>query len=188
MLHVHHIIPKHAGGNDEPSNLITLTVEEHAHAHKLLYEKYGRKEDEIAWKALSGQASKKEIVAMGLRLGREKTNKILEQRYGNNWKTIISKKGAEKSKEVLHARMKSDKIFADDVKKRAKHASNMALKEESRLKRIKTLSDIKHQQGVKNSNYGNMWIYNEQLKISKLIKKNSTIPEGWLKGRKIFPR
>ena len=41
MLHTHHIIPKHAGGTDDPSNLVQLTVEEHAQAHKELFEKYG---------------------------------------------------------------------------------------------------------------------------------------------------
>jgi hypothetical protein len=28
MKHIHHIIPKHIGGTDEPSNLIELTVKE----------------------------------------------------------------------------------------------------------------------------------------------------------------
>lgn len=49
------------GGSDDPSNLIELTVEEHAEAHRLLWEKHGRWQDEIAWKALSGQISKSEI-------------------------------------------------------------------------------------------------------------------------------
>jgi len=43
-----------------------------------------------------------------------------------------------------------------------------------------------HQQGKKNSQYGMMWIYNKQLKESKRIKKNSIIPDGWVKGRKMF--
>ena len=38
------------GGTDEPSNLVELTVEEHAEAHRVLWEKYGKKEDELAWK------------------------------------------------------------------------------------------------------------------------------------------
>ena len=48
MKHLHHIIPKHMGGSDDPSNLIEMTVEEHAEAHRVLFEKYGRKEDELA--------------------------------------------------------------------------------------------------------------------------------------------
>ena len=57
MKHKHHIVPKHAGGTDDPSNLVELTIEEHADAHRKLYEQYGRKGDYIAWKALSGQIS-----------------------------------------------------------------------------------------------------------------------------------
>ena len=58
--HTHHIIPRHAGGTDAPENLIELTIEEHAEAHRLLYEEFGRWEDEIAWKTLSGQINKYE--------------------------------------------------------------------------------------------------------------------------------
>lgn len=55
--HTHHIIPRHIGGTDDPSNLVELTVEEHAEAHRILFEQYGRWQDEIAWKTLSGQIS-----------------------------------------------------------------------------------------------------------------------------------
>lgn len=59
--HKHHIIPKHMGGGNEPENLIELTVEEHAEAHRVLYEKYGNWQDYIAWKALSGQITSDEL-------------------------------------------------------------------------------------------------------------------------------
>lgn len=52
--HKHHIIPKHAGGSNEKDNLIELTIEEHANAHRLLYEHYGRWQDRVAWLSLSG--------------------------------------------------------------------------------------------------------------------------------------
>ena len=61
VKHKHHIIPRHAGGSDDPSNLIELTVEEHAEAHRLLFEEYGRWQDEVAWKGLSGQIDSAEI-------------------------------------------------------------------------------------------------------------------------------
>ena len=59
--HKHHIIPKHMGGSNDPSNLIELTVEEHANAHKLLFETHGKWQDYLAWKALSGQINTDEI-------------------------------------------------------------------------------------------------------------------------------
>jgi hypothetical protein len=62
MKHLHHIIPKHMSGTDDPSNLIELTVEEHAEAHRILFEKYGKWQDKVAWKALSGNIGKEEIL------------------------------------------------------------------------------------------------------------------------------
>ena len=64
MKHIHHKIPRHAGGTDDPENLIELTIEEHAEAHRLLYEKHGREEDRIAWLGLSAQIGKEEIMAL----------------------------------------------------------------------------------------------------------------------------
>lgn len=52
--HKHHIIPRHAGGTDDPENLIELTISEHADAHRVLYETYGRWQDRVAWLSLSG--------------------------------------------------------------------------------------------------------------------------------------
>ena len=48
------------GGSNDSSNLVELTVEEHALAHKRLYEDHGREEDRIAWLALSREISKEE--------------------------------------------------------------------------------------------------------------------------------
>lgn len=51
------------GGSNDPSNLIELTIEEHAEAHRILFEKYGKEEDKFAWLGLSKQLSKVEILA-----------------------------------------------------------------------------------------------------------------------------
>jgi hypothetical protein len=66
--HKHHIVPKHMGGSDDHSNLIELTVEEHAEAHKVLYEQHGKWQDKIAWQMLSGQITNYEANHMALRL------------------------------------------------------------------------------------------------------------------------
>ena len=62
MKHVHHIIPKHLGGTDDPENLVELTVEEHAEAHRILYEQHGRWEDYLAWQGLAGLIDREELV------------------------------------------------------------------------------------------------------------------------------
>ena len=45
MKHLHHIVPRHMNGSDDSSNLVELTVEEHAQAHLDLYHKYGKEEE-----------------------------------------------------------------------------------------------------------------------------------------------
>ena len=81
MIHKHHIIPKHAGGTDDPSNIIELTVEEHALAHKELYEKYGKMEDYFAWQGLAGLIGKEEIIRATMLEAGKKGNKIHVDRY-----------------------------------------------------------------------------------------------------------
>lgn len=81
IYHIHHIIPKHAGGTDDPSNLIKLTVEEHAEAHRILWEQYGRLEDKAAWLGLSGLAKEcyQTLGDIG-RIAMQKPEIILKQR------------------------------------------------------------------------------------------------------------
>lgn len=64
MKHIHHIIPQYLGGTNDPSNLVELTVEEHAEAHRLLYEQHGNWQDYCAWQALSGRIGKEEALRM----------------------------------------------------------------------------------------------------------------------------
>lgn len=63
MKHKHHILPRHAGGSDDPSNLIELTIEEHADAHRVLWEEHGRWQDYLAWQGLAKLMSKEEQLA-----------------------------------------------------------------------------------------------------------------------------
>ena len=55
VWHLHHIIPKHMGGTDEPENLIRVNVACHAFLHKCLWEEYGLLQDKMAWLGLSNQ-------------------------------------------------------------------------------------------------------------------------------------
>ena len=50
------------GGSDDESNLIELTIEEHAEEHKKLWEQHGKWEDYYAWQGLSGIIPKKELI------------------------------------------------------------------------------------------------------------------------------
>lgn len=51
------------GGSDDPSNLIELTVEEHAEAHRKLWEEHGCWQDELAWKGLLQMINRQELIS-----------------------------------------------------------------------------------------------------------------------------
>lgn len=185
IYHKHHIIPRHMGGSDDPSNLVELTVEEHAEAHKKLYEQYGKEEDKIAYLSLSGQASKPEVMRLASKLGRAKTDKILEERYGTNWKIIHAKNASEKGKVRFKELYENDLEFRKKILEGQQIGSSAALSDTARKKRKDSFKKISHQQGMRNSNYGKIWISNSKLKSSKTHPKNEPIPHGWIRGRKI---
>ena len=89
IYHKHHIIPRHAGGTDDTSNIIKLSIEDHAEAHRILYEEHGRWQDEMAWKALSGQIPYAEITRLKQSLatkGKKQSPEHIEKRkmFGEN--------------------------------------------------------------------------------------------------------
>lgn len=64
------------GGADDSDNLVELTIEEHAEAHKKLYEQYGRWQDYLAWQGLSGMMDKQELIRQMLSIaGKEGARK-----------------------------------------------------------------------------------------------------------------
>lgn len=90
------------GGSDDPSNLISLTVEEHANAHKKLWEQHGLWQDWCAWQSLSGQISNQEAIRYAQRmgqLGRPRTEKQLAAVKLNLVKAHQANIGAKRSEE-----------------------------------------------------------------------------------------
>lgn len=88
-MHRHHIIPKHIGGSDDPANLIELSIEEHAKAHKKLWEECGRWQDKLAWQMLSGQIGKEE----GIKIAQQKAGKRTGSIYGKIWGPLAKELG-----------------------------------------------------------------------------------------------
>jgi hypothetical protein len=76
VKHKHHIIPKHMGGTNDQSNLIELTIEEHAEAHRVLYEQYGHWQDLVAYKGLLGLITSDECSYIAMIEGGKKGAKI----------------------------------------------------------------------------------------------------------------
>jgi hypothetical protein len=100
MKHIHHIIPKHLGGTDDPENLVELTVEEHAEAHKKLWEQHNRWEDYLAWQGLAGLISKEELIQKMLSEAGKKGNISRPTNKGMKykWKSPPKPKGTAGSK------------------------------------------------------------------------------------------
>ena len=63
MLHKHRIKPGHEGGVYEDGNVVLLTPTRHAMWHFAEWQRKGKWEDRVAWRALAGLASKEEVVA-----------------------------------------------------------------------------------------------------------------------------
>ena len=68
-LHRHHVIPKHAGGGDHPSNIVVLSIGAHARAHLKLWRSFRRWQDLVAYRALSGYISASVAQLLAQRLG-----------------------------------------------------------------------------------------------------------------------
>jgi len=99
MKHWHHIVPKHVGGSDDPSNLVYITVKEHAEEHKKLCEQYGRWQDKIAWQTLSGQISIQDAREQMMKFNNpmHKPEVISKMSGENHW----SKKEENKNKKLF---------------------------------------------------------------------------------------
>lgn len=115
--------------------------------------------------------------------GRKQADLVLKEKYGDDWRSIISKFGAEKAAERLNNR-RLDQKYKEEESLRLLSYRHLANTPDANLKRKETFSKNKHQQGARNSQYGSMWITNG-IK-NKKIMKDEEIPNGWRKGRVII--
>ena len=64
--HRHHIVPRHAGGSDDPSNLLKCNIAMHAFMHEQRYREIGDEYDRIAAATLRGQIPHAEASKLAL--------------------------------------------------------------------------------------------------------------------------
>ena len=155
VKHKHHIIPRHAGGSDDPSNLIELTVEEHAEAHRLLFEQYGRWQDELAWKGLSGQIDSAEInyiLSVERNLGENnpmygKPGPMLGKKHTEETKQRIKEKRAKQIMKPVSEETK--KKLSEKLKGREIHENTKLAVSESNRKRLGSKHKPHRNKGIK---------------------------------------
>lgn len=125
--HVHHIIPRHMGGNDNSENLIVLSAEDHYTAHMLLAESFSKDDS----RRRSNFSS-----AILIKRGLDDYEKLLEYReslkgetnpnYGKRWSEEKKKDFSARQKitmgdEVVRKKMRKQKTRTD---KMGKHDKN----------------------------------------------------------------
>lgn len=121
IYHLHHIIPKHMGGTDDSANLIRLTVEEHAEAHRKLYEEHGNKFDYIAYMVLSKQIGHEEANYLKTcgpkkwtKEGLEKLSKLAKERKGEN-NPFYGKSHTKETKDILREKMSGENSWIKNI-------------------------------------------------------------------------
>ena len=62
MKHKHHIIKCVNGKRIRTDETIDIDIKEHARRHKINYDKWGFREDYLAWKGLTGQWPKRKLI------------------------------------------------------------------------------------------------------------------------------
>lgn len=67
------------GGTNDPSNIIELSIEEHAEAHRILYEQHGHWQDLVAYKGLLGLITSDECSYIAMIEGGKKGRKIAKK-------------------------------------------------------------------------------------------------------------
>ena len=100
IKHKHHIIPRHAGGTDDASNLIELSIEEHAQAHLDLYEQHGRWQDRLAHQMLSGLITGEDARRESCRLSNLGNKHFLGKTHTPETKKKISQ--TQKKTKLIH--------------------------------------------------------------------------------------
>jgi len=106
IYHKHHIVPKHMGGSDDPSNLVELTIEEHAEAHLRLWEEHGIEYDLIAYRCLSGQISLSEASHHAWKTGSMKGARAPKSQQ---WKQQASERMKQKYSDPEERRKQAEK-------------------------------------------------------------------------------
>lgn len=149
MKHIHHIIPKYLGGTDAPDNLVELTVEEHAEAHRTLYEEHNNWQDYCAWQALSGRIGQEEILRMKQGMankGRKRTPEQLKRMSESQLKRAARNRAdgtTERARKKQSEAHKGKKKSAEHMKNWAKSRKGHVVSEETREKIRKTLAETR---------------------------------------------
>jgi len=188
----HHIMPRCMNGSNDKDNLVNLTAREHFIAHILLVKIYPKESRLI--KAVDmmckGQAERKN----------ESKNRMygwLKEKFSKEMSNSQKGKGNSQFDTMwIYKLGKNKKIKKEELPvflkqgwlKGRKNVFSKEQKEKISKLSSERLKGHTYQKGEKNSQFGTVYIYNLDKKVSKRIKKEELpvfLEQGWLKGRKI---
>ena len=74
--HYHHVVPRHAGGTDDKSNLIKVNIPMHAFLHRQRYIETGDEFDRIAADMLGGRTASEQARIAACKEGQRRSDKL----------------------------------------------------------------------------------------------------------------
>lgn len=189
MKHKHHIIPKHMGGSDDPSNLVELSIEEHAEAHRILYEQHGHWQDKVAWQGLIGLIPHQEIMREMYNARKGKGNHMygkpcyykMTEEEKQQWKNNIGK-AIKGRKESLETRLK--KSLANKGKNKGRTPWNKG-KTGVQQKSLETKKKISVPIVFRGVEYWSIKEAARQNNLSDYLIKKEIYGTGFIKARSI---
>ena len=111
-FHKHHIIPKHLGGTDDPSNLVLLHPYDHAIVHFVRWKMFNSYGDAWAFNKLKGWLDDGAMTVKGM-----KHSNLTKQKIGKASTLRIRKPHSEETK----AKISKSKLGCSSNRKGAKH-------------------------------------------------------------------
>jgi hypothetical protein len=166
------------GGPDTPENLVEVTVTQHAMFHFCNFQLWGNVEDFVAWRGLSGQISEEEFLKEKFKLFGQEGYSRYREKLENN--PELAEEYERKRRETWNKNKDKNLIQLMEAQKLGVEAARTP---EAIENKKKTLKEIDHQQGEKNSQYDTMWIHNPLTEENAKIHKDDPLPEGWFRGR-----
>ena len=173
-IHKHHIIPKHMGGTNDPLNLVELTIEEHAEAYRLLYEKHGHTQDKVAWLGLAGIMPYEEIIYTLLSEGKKGNKNPMFGKPAHNRGVKRPGVGGRKKGTKWSAEERADKEKLRDT---AEYKEKMAAVYSDP---VRNANISKNNKGKFGAATGKFW-YNNGIEEKYFVVDQQ--PEGFVRGR-----
>jgi hypothetical protein len=163
------------GGSDNSSNLVEVTIEEHAELHLALYLEHGRKEDWYAFMGLSEQIGKEDIFrALMDPTGRTHSEETKEKMRHSQ---LGKKKHTPESKKKISEARRGKKLTEEHKRKigEASKGNKASLGKKLTEEQKKTLSN--KMKGNKN------WSKNPKVSEEARRNRSEAVKKRWAKYR-----